>query len=299
MKQILNVYKPKGLTPLEVVKLVRQKFPQYKDEKIGYAGRLDPLAHGVLLLMVGEETTKEKDKYLNLSKEYEFEAVFGVSTDTYDVLGLALSSRATERSRGISFTNGSKMKRSLHSSADSVGMTQIKQFIKSKLGKQVQIYPPYSSKTVDGKPLHWWAKNNKLSEIKIPTREIEIHDFKLIKLNTISVEEFKNEIFKQIDSVTGDFRQKEIKEKWEKFFANYCHPEFISGSPKQKMLKQVQHDKINEFQTARFKISCTSGTYVRSLINQLGEKLGSGSIALEILRTKAGAYVLKNSIKLT
>ena len=195
MQKLINVYKPKGLTPFQVVKLVREKFPEYKDVKIGYAGRLDPLAHGVLLLMIGEETTIEKDKYLNLPKEYEFEVVFGIATDTYDALGMLMSSRATEGSRGISYHKAALLKRSLRSSVDSVGMTKkIQVFINSKLDRQTQIYPPFSSKTVNGKPLFWWARENRLSEIKIPQREIEIYDFKLLEIKEISAVKLKKEI---------------------------------------------------------------------------------------------------------
>src|SRR6185436_4759837 len=136
MKKILNVYKPKGLTPLAVVNQVKNKFPQYQKEKIAYAGRLDPLAHGVLLLMIGEETTKQKDNYLNLPKDYEFEVLFGVSTDTYDVLGILQNINCHSREGGNP-------------------EIEIKKFLASKLGKQTQTYPPYSSKAVNGKPLHW------------------------------------------------------------------------------------------------------------------------------------------------
>src|SRR4051812_2270372 len=87
MNRVINVYKPIGFTPLQVIEKLREKFPEYKNVKIGYAGRLDPLAHGVLLLMIGD-ATKEREKYLGLDKSYEFEAVLGVSTDSYDVLGL-------------------------------------------------------------------------------------------------------------------------------------------------------------------------------------------------------------------
>jgi len=255
---LLNVYKPKGLTPLQVIEQIRKKFLEYKDEKIGYAGRLDPLAHGVLLLMMGEETTRQKDKYLNLPKEYEFEAVFGVSTDTFDALGI-LNNLTTR------VLDNNKLK------------DAISNFVKKKLGKHEQPYPSYSSKTVNGKPLFQWARENKLMEIKIPKREIEIYDFKLIELKEISAKKFEEEIFQQINSVTGDFRQKEIKQKWSEFF---------------------KENKTTVFRTASFKISCSSGTYVRSIVNELGKYLGCNAITLEISRTKVGNYKLDSSIKL-
>lgn len=267
MHQLLNVYKPKGLTPLETIRLLRKKFPEYENETIGFAGRLDPLAHGVLLLMVGEETTKEKDTFLNLPKEYEFEVVFGTATDTYDALGI-VSPKV-------------KSHKVLKQGLEYFLLSDLMTFIHSKLGKQIQTYPPYSSKTVHGKPLYKWARENKLSEIEIPKREIEIYDFKLIKTKTIDAEKLKKEIVKQIESVSGDFRQEEIKKTWNIFFTVNCEPK-----------------TINQFTTAKFSITCSSGTYVRSLVNELGEKLGTGAIALEILRTKIGSYTLDDALRL-
>ncbi len=260
MKRLLSINKPQGLTPLQTINAVREKFPDLTKETIGFAGRLDPLAHGVLLLMIGEETTKEKDSYLNLPKEYEFEAVFGMATDTYDVLGI-LSNATMKQSN-----NDQNLK------------TEIENFITSKLGKQIQSYPPYSSKTVNGKPLYLWSREGKLSEIEIPTRKIEIYDFKLLNIAKISITKLKDETVKQIHSVNGDFRQNEIKKKWEEFF---------------------EINKTQTFPTARFSISCTSGTYVRSLVNELGIKLGIGATTMDILRTKVGSYTLIDSVELT
>ena len=77
MHQIISVYKPKGITPYQLIQYVKQTYPEYHNKKIGFAGRLDPLAHGVMLLMV-DEATKERDKYLTLPKEYACEAIFGM-----------------------------------------------------------------------------------------------------------------------------------------------------------------------------------------------------------------------------
>ncbi|MBI5452916.1 hypothetical protein HY945_05645 [Candidatus Gottesmanbacteria bacterium] len=296
MKQLLNIYKPQGSTPLEAIKLVRKKFPELKNEKIGYAGRLDPLAHGVLLLMIGEEITKQKDKFLNLPKEYEFEVVFGISTDTYDALGIlqnkSVIARSESRLNREKTTKQSQLNKRLPRSF-SVARNDVEKFISSKLGKQTQIYPPFSSKTVNGKPLFWWAKNNKLAEIKIPEREIEIYDFKLLEIKQISAIKLKEKIMKQIELVDGDFRQEKIKTKWEEFFTNYCHAELNSASINKKNPKQVLDDA---FTTARFSISCSSGTYIRSLTNELGGKLGIGAITLDINRTKVGDNLLQNSL---
>ena len=83
MKKILNLYKEVGETPLERLERFKKDNSEYANEKMTYAGRLDPMAEGVLIVLVGEECLN-KEKYLGLDKEYEFEVLFGFRTDTYE-----------------------------------------------------------------------------------------------------------------------------------------------------------------------------------------------------------------------
>src|SRR5260221_3246286 len=156
MDKLIMVYKPVGMTPLEVITSIKHKLPELADKKITYAGRLDPLAHGLLLLLIGDEI-KKKEHYLSLKKTYEFEVVFGLSTDTYDLLG------------SLEDTNSKKSETNVN--------LFVNKFVSSYIGKYIQEYPPYSSKTVHGKPLFWWSKNNRLDQIEMPKHEIEIFDF--------------------------------------------------------------------------------------------------------------------------
>lgn len=143
MKKTVFVNKPIAVTPLEAIEIFKVKFPEYVNEKISYAGRLDPMAEGLLLLLIGEEN-KSRNKYEGLNKTYEAEVIFGISTDSFDQLGLV------EKAELKLFNKKT-----------------IEKVINNFIGKQKQYYPPYSSRTVKGKPLYWWAKNNKLSEIQI------------------------------------------------------------------------------------------------------------------------------------
>ena len=95
-------------------------------------------------------------------------------------------------------------------------------------------------------------------------------------LKNIADEEIKQTITRNIKSVDGDFRQAKIFKKWDKFFTSNI---------------------IKQFTVAKFRISCSSGTYVRSLANELGKIVGTGAIALEILRTKVGNYTLDKSFR--
>ncbi len=258
MQHLLSFYKPSGLTPLEVINIIKKQRPELANEKITYAGRLDPLAHGVLLLLIGEEA-KKRETYLDLQKTYEFEAVFGLETDTYDLLGLVKAKKK--------ILNGINVNLFVNS------------FVKSHIGKQLQFYPPYSSKVVEGKPLFWWARNNRLDEIEIPTREVEIYDFRCMSMGNISIKDFKQKVEASITSVHGDFRQKEILTHWEEACSTL-------------------QNKTNTLPTIKFYLNCSSGTYVRELVHQLGKALSCGAVAIDILRTAVGEYTIKNAEKL-
>ena len=241
---------------MQVVDQFKKIYPKYKNKKIAYAGRLDPLAHGVLLLLV-EPETKNAKKYQNLDKEYKFEVLLGVETDSFDILG-RLKNRGTKEPRNI-------------------GVRELRGFAKGYVGHFSQLYPPFSSKTVKGKPLFWWAREGKLKDIKLPSKKVEIYDLKLIKTYKIDVNSLSNQVTKKLKTIKGNFRQKKIMKDWKNFF---------------KTTKQ------NEFQIAKFNIHCSSGTYVRQIAHEMGQKIGIGAIAFDILRTRVGEYKLEKSLRL-
>ncbi|MCR4334192.1 MAG: hypothetical protein NUV47_00440 [Patescibacteria group bacterium] len=245
MLNVLNLHKEIGETPLECINRFKKENPEYENVKMSYAGRLDPVAEGVLLVLVGEEN-KNRKIYLNYKKEYVFEILFGIRTDTYDILGKIIDDKDVQ-----------------------YDFEQIKPNIKKLLlelkGIILQKYPPYSSKTVNGKSLFQWSREGKINEIKIPEREVEIYKISLISFSKVTKEKLKNLILQKISLVKGDFRQKEIIKLWNKFFEN---------------------TKREYFDVAEVKVFCSSGTYVRSIANSLGEKIKVPSLALKIVRTK-------------
>ena len=52
MRSVINIYKPPGITPLELIYAFKKENPQYEHEKISYAGRLDPIAEWVIILLI-------------------------------------------------------------------------------------------------------------------------------------------------------------------------------------------------------------------------------------------------------
>ncbi len=159
-----------------------------------YAGRLDPMASGLLLVLLGDET-KNKEKYLKLGKKYEFEILFGFATDTYDLLGKVLDNHE------LKIENHELEK-------------EIKNNLKYFTGKFMQEYPIYSSKTVKGKPLFVYARGGEY--VDIPKREVKVKTLKLIKIKKINNKKLLENIKKRIGKIEGDFRQKEILNIWQK-----------------------------------------------------------------------------------
>ena len=254
MRKKVTLNKKIGETPLEVIEKYKKKHPKYKNVKMAYAGRLDPMAEGKLLIIIGEEC-KNLKQYLNLDKEYVFEVLLGFKSDSQDVLGLAEA-----RPSGA-----------LPNKKD------IKEALKKFTGHITLPYPIFSSKTVQGKQLFLWTLENRLNEIEIPTREVNVHKFKYLGQKKIKKEKLQKEIFKKINSIKevteeskllgADFRRGEIRARWNELFA------------------EVKSDQ-EKYQILKFKCQCSSGTYMRVLAEKISEELGEYGLAYSIKRTK-------------
>ena len=77
---ILLVDKPAGITSHDIVDRLRRKL---KMKKIGHAGTLDPLATGLMIMLIGK-ATKVSQFLISLDKRYEGEFLLGVETDSQD-----------------------------------------------------------------------------------------------------------------------------------------------------------------------------------------------------------------------
>ncbi len=207
MKKIIILNKKEGETPLECIERFRSGHNSYKEMKMTYAGRLDPMASGLLIVLAGDEV-HNKEKYLGLPKEYEFQILFGFDTDTYDILGKVKHSHTN---KGI----GTKELES-----------HIKKNLKYFTGKFIQRYPVYSSRTVNGKPLFEYARKG--IKLEAPEKEVHVKSLKLKKIRAISAESLLKNIQKRIPRVQGDFRQKEILSIWNKNLSKNKNKFFIA-----------------------------------------------------------------------
>lgn len=234
MQKVIITNKNIGETPLECLERVRIEQGIDSNVPMTYAGRLDPLAYGQMIILVDDEC-KNKDKYLSLDKEYEVEVLFGISTDTYDVLGII---------DGVS--NGQ------------IGNINLNKYI----GKFFQEYPRYSSRIIAMKEI----------PEDMPTKEVEIYSIENLGSREMIGEEILEHVKTKIALVSGDFRQREILAKWqdvldgnllnEKFYILKIKVRCSSGTYMRSLAKRMGEDEGGgalAFSIKRTKIADNTG----------------------------------------
>ncbi len=174
---------------------------------MAYAGRLDPMAQGKMLILAGE-ACKEREKYLSLDKEYLFEILLGFSSDSGDILGVA------KKGEEVPFFN--------HREVGNL-KERVEKVLNNMTGRRKMKYPVYSSKPVRGRPLFLWALEKKLDEIEIPEKEIEIYKIELLKIKGKKVGPLKKELFKKIKSL------KEVKEESKKLGEDFRRKDVLES----------------------------------------------------------------------
>lgn len=256
-KKYAIIEKNVGETPLLAIEAFRARENIRRDIPLAYAGRLDPLASGALLVLIGDEC-KNQSAYHALDKEYEFEVLLSYESDTGDVLGIAE-----------------------HKTNDRIPTEQeIKKVLISLVGTHEFPYPRYSSKTVNGKPLFLWTLEGRLNEIEVPVATTTVYALALLDIKTYSKNELQTLIEQKIASIPevtdenkklgADFRRKDIRARWNEIFEQMPHREYAT--------------------VLRIRCISGSGAYMRTLAEIIGKKLGTTGLALSIHRTTIGKY---------
>ena len=149
---ILLIDKPKGWTSHDVVAKVRNSLKKQtgKKVKIGHTGTLDPLATGLMVLVVGSYT-KRASEFSKLDKTYEATVKLGWTSSTGDSEGDLKSA-----------------------SSHKPDIKEVEEAIRSFIGKGQQTPPAYSAIKVDGKRAYKLAREGK--NVEIEPRNITIYD---------------------------------------------------------------------------------------------------------------------------
>lgn len=259
---LILAYKNIGETVLEVVYKIKQELNI--KEKMTFVGRLDPMAFGYFLILVGEEC-KNKEKYLGMDKEYFFDILVGVETDTLDILGKIINFNLN-----------------LSLGEDS----EVKGVCEKLIGKIKLPYPKYSSKTFNGEYLFDSSDENYkkyLSEGEGKIQEKNIYDLVYINKRSCSFDLLIKEIEEKIktlgeyDGVRKEFRQEEILNIW-KNLVNEINE------------RDLNYNLKSEFTLMSFKCVVSSGTYVRQISQEILKNLGLVGTTFCILRSRFGYF---------
>lgn len=197
---IIDYHKNIGESMNDVIDRFKQEY-NLKKEKITYAGRLDPLAFGKVVILTDKDIYK-RDEYCKYNKTYKFKLIHGIQTDTFDILGIMTNINNV-------FT-------------DKIEMKEYKMF-----------YPEYSGYKINGKPYWYWSKKNiKIADSDKPFKKIIVDSFKKINETKTDNKELLNIIKEKINTITKNtFRQDEIIEKYKTDLSadTYIISEFIIG----------------------------------------------------------------------
>jgi tRNA pseudouridine(55) synthase len=243
-----TVYKPIGKTPYEVVQ-------QFKRDKgligtVAYSGRLDPMAHGLLLLLTGDEL-KRMDEYNKKNKRYRFKVLVGVSTDTTDVLGVIKDSKKgsiDEIIQTAAHFDGKEYDQEYHLFSSMTVSCNI-----DGKTKKVPMWRVFKDPTID------------TTQIVIPTKRVTIHSLSFTEVYKMDKEELIKFIDNNLDQITDgqNFRLDKVKESWSDYFAE---------------LSNVTFDILV------FDSFVSSGTYIRQLVKDISIKCGIPLTVVEIYR---------------
>lgn len=146
MSGVLCFYKPKGCTSHDVVYKIRKL---YGTKQVGHTGTLDPMAEGVLVLMVGR-AVKASEFLMSDTKEYVAGIKLGITTDTEDITGTVLGEHRGEMP----------------------SLDVVKNTVSAFTGAIEQVPPMYSALKINGKKLLDLAREGK--EVERKARQVYV-----------------------------------------------------------------------------------------------------------------------------
>ncbi|SRR5258708_5402255 len=219
IQDVLLIDKPSGMTSHDVVDHIRCVAGE---KRVGHAGTLDPLATGLLIILIGRNATKRQSEFLHLDKVYECTAQLGITTDTYDIEG-----QVATQAEWVQL--------------QSIAKHAVEDVLQKFVGKIQQRVPAYSAVKVAGQKLYKKARRGKVKVKDLPIKTVEIFSLHLT-----------------------DFQ------------------------------KNAQEEKI----FFSFTVHCSSGTYIRSLVHDVGQQLKVGATVTQLRRVKIGAFDVKFAQKL-
>lgn len=264
--------------------LGKQRIKKWKTNKLkmGHGGTLDPLASGVLVIGVGSGTKKLGDYTNGSVKRYECVGLLGGSTTTGDSEGELL----------------------LKTEVDHVTCELLDKCKERMVGTLDQTPPIFSALKMDGKRLYDYAREGLPLPRQIKSREVTIHDLE-IKDDTLSKEHdyifLKSEVDETGKTISEQLANNPTLNDHEVPFSR----EWKAKNPDNKELplkmkiiedKNVYEDESYRAPLLHFTSTVSSGTYIRSLLSDIGRCVGSSSYMVKLIRSKQAEWELNKNV---
>lgn len=148
---LLLIDKPQDFTSSDMVAIARRVL---HTKRIGHSGTLDPMATGLLILLIERQATRLQNQFLKLDKTYQATLKLGIETDTWDRTGKIINTLPVPP----------------------FSLTDIQMAVQKLTGRIQQPIPPFSAKKINGRKMYDLAREG--TPVQDRFNEIEIFSWK-------------------------------------------------------------------------------------------------------------------------
>ncbi|KAF0552015.1 pseudouridine synthase [Gigaspora margarita] len=267
---LLAINKPRGKTSTEVLNTLKGFFRNRtnstvnkKKLKLGHGGTLDPLATGVLVIGINDGC-KELYKYISCNKVYSATGLFGFATDSYDSYGKLLKIAPVKH----------------------ITKEMLSFILQKFTGDILQKPPLYSALRMEGRRLYDYARKGITLPKSIEPRAVKVHSLSLLDFTT-------SHGYKP-PTTTDTILLETIKTSENNDIMNTNNQ--INAIINEDLI--TENSLLNN-PIFKIHVECGKGTYIRSLIHDIGIELNSAAHVVELVRLQQGDLQLhKDTVEL-
>lgn len=250
--------------------------------KIGHGGTLDPLANGVLVIGVGSGTKKLQYYLGECDKTYETKALLGISTTTGDSEGEIITKNKI----------------------DHITKEMISDTAQKFVGDLKQTPPIFSALKMNGKPLYDYAREGKPLPMPIKHRDVKVHGIVVEDKDSLSKEHDFKKLESKLDE-NGNPKEHELANNptlndSPLFFSNQylekAKAENLPTNVNKAAVIESEDEHPAKLPLMHFVADVSSGTYIRSLVSDIGRALESSAYMVELKRSKQSDWVLGENV---
>ena len=261
---IIPIDKPYRWTSADVIRKIKYASIRHfnkKNLKVGHAGTLDPLATGVLIVCIGN-ATKLAESLQSHDKEYVAGFTFGATTPSYDL--------EKEIDRFFPYEH--------------ITESSVNEAIKGFIGRQEQVAPLFSAKSIDGVRAYELARKLHKQGGSMDDAARELIRTSIITINDMELLSFSSSAASPVEKAMDGQSEP-------------SSPSAVETSSASNRINVTDNSSLG-LPRAVIRISCSKGTYIRAIARDLGEALGSGAHLSSLQRSASGAFRIENALSI-